>query len=190
MMKGFDGLIFNKKRSTYSDCGYCWQPKLSTPSLETEISPKSPYLLSKSVSLFHDGAAGEILVQRPRSATTDPLALCIKTHSFSGSFISLVTDLPPSMPPPVSHNIIIQTQAFSTNQSKAYFRMNQQAGRNVWRTVQSFQLQDQPLSAIFDLSRSPDPKGNFWADIILKPEKYDAFWFRCLSLRAHLRPIF
>ena len=190
MIKSFSEFLSARKQAAKSRYGCPWQPELYSSTAAVQIFPQSPYLLSSSVTLFHDGATSEILLEHHGFLKQSSMPLGIKTSNFSGSFISLAIDLPTSVLSPSSNNIKIDTHAVSSTQTRAFLRLNQQIGENIWRIEKSFMLNDRLQQAIFDLKNAPNPGGKFWVDIILKPQKDVIFWIHSVSIVACLRPIF
>lgn len=190
MIKSFSKFLSARKYATNSRCGYRWQPKLYSTTVAAQISLDSPYFLSDSATLFHDGATSEIQLVHHDHLKANSTPLHIKTSNFLGSFISLVIDLPTSIISPINNNIIIDAHVISSNQTSAFLRINQQVGENVWRVEKEFIIHDQLQHAIFDLRNAPNLSGKFWIDFILIPQKDVNFWVHSVSIGTCLRPIF
>ncbi len=174
------------------DADWFWRPQLWRAPLPRSgiASVRSGEQLGEEVSLFHDCAASEISLRQIRNfreADLAPFALRMDVFAFSGSFLSIVVDLPEAAVTDLRrrHLICLDTAVQMEKPLDVYARLNIRHGPNTEQIVLQVPLNEDEMTVEFDLAYSAINEKRVekaWIDLIFDGPAMNELTLRDLTL--------
>lgn len=162
-------------------CDWAWRPQPWTHPVAPHgrVAFPSPATVDSKVTLYHDCPHPELSyrqVPNTRPASASRYAIGMDVYRFSGSFISLVLDLPePSYAGlTLSHFFAIRLDIDLEQELEIYARLNLQHGPNTEQLVREMDVQGGFALAEFDLAYTQINEKRMekiWLDLIFEAPK-------------------
>ncbi|AVO37268.1 DUF6478 family protein [Pukyongiella litopenaei] len=164
-----------------------WRDPLHSPGL---VATGKRSDLSPGIALHHDCPRGEVSLRQHRNTGTADLApfgLTLEVFEFTGSFLSLVIELPDDALRGLSksHVIGIEVDGQSERETAVHARLNIRNGPNTEQILHQMTSRAGLLSAGFDLAYADldvSRLGNAWIDLFVEAPAMNAFALRDLRL--------
>ncbi len=150
-----------------------WRGPLATPGLS---SVQNKARLGNEVQMFHDCGMSEITLRQlrnTREADLAPFGLRMDVFKFSGSFLSLVIELPAAASQGLTRQHLLRMNGLIQSEKpiEIFARLNIQHGPNTEQMVREFASDQQNLMVEFDLaySRLNEKRiEKLWLDLIFE----------------------
>lgn len=176
---------------------WVWRPEIwagpVAPSGRTGLT--SPAALFDGATLFHDSTTAEIATRQIRNPAPDapaPYGMQLEVYHFTGSFLSLVLDLPPATVAGLTgqHIIRLEMQLTAEQPREIFARLNVKHGPNVEQLVQEINPDRGDLVAEFDLFYATINEKRLeraWLDLIFERPAMNRITLHDLTLGRRLR---
>lgn len=155
---------------------------------------QSPTPIDDAVTLYHDCAAPELGYRQIRNARSQGprYALSIEIYRFSGSFISIVQDLPANAASQLtlSHYFTVKIAVESEQELELFARLNLENGPNTEQIVREMALQNGMALAEFDLAYANVNEKRvekIWLDLILEAPRMNRLVIWDMTVARALR---
>ncbi|MCC6008769.1 MAG: hypothetical protein JJU40_13980 [Rhodobacteraceae bacterium] len=176
---------------------WAWRPALwSGPLFPAGLAaPASRTPFGSELTLFHDCPLSEIVLRQiPNHRPEDlaPYGLSIEVFAFSGSFLSLVLDLPEALQGGLSREHVIRLESVVETEMplEVFARLNVRHGPNTEQIVREFDLRRTDVAVEFDLAYTEMNEKRverMWVDIILDSPAYNRVHLRDITLSRRPR---
>ena len=176
---------------------WAWRPDVwRNPVPEhSVIKVQSPEHIGEDVKLFHDCTLSEIVLRQKRNRQPEDLApsgLSLEVFAFSGSFLSLVMDLPEAAVTGLQreHVLALDTVLEVETPLDIFARLNIRHGPNTEQIVRKLPIHTNATSVEFDLAYAAfnDRKvTKAWIDLIFETPQMNHFILRDLTFNRHPR---
>ena len=149
----------------------------------------------EELSVFHDCSLAEISLHQHRNRREDDLApfgLGIEVFGFSGSFLSLVLDLPDGAVKKLAkrHVLRVDTVIEAERPCRVFARLNVRHGPNTDQLLREFPAEKPSANAEFDLAYSKLNEKRIesaWLDLIFEEPAMNAVFLRDLAVSRYPR---
>ena len=179
-----------------SGSDWSWRPQLWAARQRTTSSVLAggPLRFGAESAVFTDGGDNQViarqtLTRNPGDAT--PYGLKIEVFQFSGSYVSVTIDLPPSAVRGLSvkHYLSARIDLAAEADMQCYAVLNLASGPNKERLVEGFRPSDRAIDVTFDLSGThfdANRLERIWAEVIFEPKGMNAVHLRDVTLYRNL----
>jgi len=176
---------------------WAWRPELWRGSLPTPgmSSVETKSMLGKEVTLFHDCDFSELTLRQLRNQREEDLApygLRMDVFKFSGSFLSLVIDLPDDAVNGLKKTHLLGMNAIVEMEKplEIFARLNVRHGPNTEQIVRELPLNEQDVTVEFDLAYSKLNEKRVeraWMDLIFEGPEMNQVTLRDLTFSRRPR---
>lgn len=176
---------------------WAWRPELwSGPVRPAGMAPAPRHAhLSKHGKLYHDCDLGEIALRQVVNQGSDdlnPYAYLIEVLGFSGTFLSLVVDLPADALAGLArrHVIRLETRIETERPIRIYARLNLRYGPNTEQITRELDQTTRPPEAEFDLAYADfaaDQLDRAWIDLFFENPAMNRVTLKDLTLMRMVR---
>jgi hypothetical protein len=155
--------------------------------------PDNGAWLCPGSKLFHDCNAGQIMLRQQQTGRADhPFAVLMEVMEFSGSFLSLVFDMPKQGAKGLSEAHVFQLYLNVTLERplEVFARVNLRHGPNVAQVVREVMLDTGEHTVEFDISSSTlraEKVDGLWLDLIFDEPAMSAVLFHDLTVARRPR---
>ncbi|OCX65827.1 hypothetical protein BFP70_06710 [Thioclava sp. SK-1] len=176
-------------------CDWTWRPQAWTAPLRPRgLAPANTRdKLGSELTIFHDGESAELVLQQQRNAQgAAPFGLQLDVFSFSGSFLSLVVDLPDAALAGlrVNHLVRLGIDLVAERPLDVFCRLNVMHGPNTEQLVRELPMDGSGGFVEFDLAYTRMNEKRLeraWVDIIFEGARMNAINMRDLTFLRHPR---
>ncbi|MEM6303672.1 MAG: DUF6478 family protein [Pseudomonadota bacterium] len=169
-----------------------WRGPLPVPGLSS-VQTKS--MIGDEVTLFHDCRHSELTLRQLRNLREEDLApygLQLDVFKFSGSFLSLVVDLPKDATDGLKRNHLLRMDVIVEMEQplEIFARLNIRNGPNTEQIVRELPLHQDEISTEFDLAYSNLNEKRIeggWIDIIFEGPQMNQVTLRDLTFSRRPR---
>ncbi|GAB4386990.1 MAG: DUF6478 family protein [Albidovulum sp.] len=169
-----------------------WRGPLHPPGLAA-VETRTPF--GSGATIFHDCARSELTFRQVRNMRAEDLApfgLRMDVFGFSGSFLSLVIDLPPEAVQGLTRRHIIRAEATVELERplEIFARLNVRHGPNTEQLVQELPPGETPAAAEFDLAYTKLNEKRVeraWIDLIFERPEMNQILLRDLTFTRRPR---
>ena len=182
------------RKPMHSD--WAWRPELWSEQIRPQgIAPViSKMKIGTEAKIFHDCPEAEIAIRQELNAPNSAAHFCVQldVFQFTGSFLSLVIDLPEEGISGLSNNNLVRLnmQLQSEIACEIYGRLNFRHEPNVDQIVRKFEGDQGEISVEFDLAEvelNETRLGRAWIEIIFEQPEFNQFNVRDLTLSRRPR---
>lgn len=175
----------------------CWRPEAWTKRLPPVEGPlASRAVFGRGLTLFHDAPAADIrLGQSDDMRREAPHGVTLGVENFTGSYLSLVADLPDyeARGLRATDIVVADIRIAEVDVPPLYARLNVRHGPNVERLTRRLTLEGGVARAEFDLGASAldhHPILGLWLDVIVEAPARLELTLLDLVLSSHPRAMF
>jgi hypothetical protein len=176
---------------------WVWRPRLWMAPLETanSVVTGGALKLANEIAVYSDGGNNQVVARQTRNLSGGDATLFglkIEMFGFSGSYVSVVLDLPPSVARGLTQKHILSAAFTLTAEVdvQCFAVLNLESGPNKERLVEGYRPSDRQLEIGFDLGKTnfdPNRLERLWLEIIFEPKGMNCVWLRDMSLHRSLR---
>lgn len=177
-------------------CDWSFRPSpwMKPISPHGRVGFQSPTPIDDVVTLYHDCTSPELGYRQIRNARSQGLryALSVEIYRFTGSFISIVQDLPASAARQLtlSHYFTVKLAVESEQELELFARLNLQNGPNTEQMVREMALHNGVALAEFDLAYANVNEKRvekIWLDLILEAPRMNRLVIWDMTVARALR---
>ena len=176
---------------------WVWRPRLWMAPLNASDSVLSGGVLrlGNDLAVFTDAGNNQVAARQTRNLSGGDATLFglkVEVFGFSGSYVSVVLDLPPSVARGLTPKHILSA-AFTMSAEadvQCFAVLNLESGPNKERLVEGFRPSERQLEIGFDLGKTnfdPNRLDRLWLEVIFEPQGMNCVWLRDMSLHRSLR---
>lgn len=190
-------MVGSKKFFKPHNADWSWRPQLWRGPLPAPgfSSVQSKAMLGEEVTVFHDCSLAELGVRQLRNlreADLAPYGLRVDVFRFSGSFLSLVLDLPDACVNGLkrTHLLRMDTIVEMEKPIEIFARLNIRHGPNTEQIVRELPLDQQDITVEFDLAYSNLNEKRVekaWIDLIFEGPEMNEVVLRDLTFSRRPR---
>jgi hypothetical protein len=182
---------------TRAGSDWVWRPRLwlMSESAEHSILTSGSLRIGGEIALFSDGKDREVIARQTRHSLpgdTASYGLRVEFYDLTGSYVSVVLDLPPSAVRGLSqkHSLTVDILLTAEADVQCYAALNIESGPNKERLVHGFRPSDRLQSLTFDLSQVAFDAARverLWLEVVFDPSPMNALQIDDLTLYRTLR---
>jgi len=184
-----------------SGSDWSWRPRLwSSAQAGAQAGASSvlsggPLRFGSDAAIFTDGGDGQIIARQTRMRATGDAVLFglkLEVFDFTGTYVSVVLDLPPSAARGLTlkHHLSANLSLTAEADLQCYAVLNLASGPNKERLVAGFRPSERAIEVPFDLSKThfdPNRLERLWVELIFEPKPMNALHVQDLTLYRSLQ---